>query len=356
MNRIKVLFLAEELRVGGAETYFYSLENNIDRTIIDFYSMAVDGKCRNKISHIEKFYAYSFSFINRIKRINKVCRDSHIDIIHVNSLRLAFAASAIKRKRDIKIIYTKHNITALEKISVKLYSAFLNKNIDIVNVICETEKDYLERIGVDNKRLKVVYNGIQISDFPLYYPRRVKKIVNIGILARVDKVKNHELFLNIAWRIHKDFDYIHFYIGGDGPNKKNIENIINKKCMNHYVHLLGYVKASEFLAKMDYTMLVSKREVFPMSIIEAMASGTIVISKNIGGISELIDEQTGYLISGDNVDDYVQAIKDSLAQDECKKIIAARKKVEEHFTIQKMISDIQELYLQLGHSKINSFR
>ena len=35
---MNVLFLAEELRVGGAETYFYSLENNINRntTVIHF--------------------------------------------------------------------------------------------------------------------------------------------------------------------------------------------------------------------------------------------------------------------------------------------------------------------------------
>lgn len=41
---MNVLFLAEELRVGGAETYFYSLENNINRNDFNFYCMAVDGE------------------------------------------------------------------------------------------------------------------------------------------------------------------------------------------------------------------------------------------------------------------------------------------------------------------------
>ena len=119
--------------------------------------------------------------------------------------------------------------------------------------------------------------------------------------------------------------------------------------MEDYVEMSGYVKASEFLGKMDYSMLVSQREVFPMSIIEAMACGTIVISKNLGGIGELVNDNSGYLIEGENVYDYVEAIEKSICRDETNKKIFARKKVEKYYTIQKMTADIEEMYRRIGN-------
>lgn len=349
MRKINVLFLAEELRVGGAETYFYSLENNIDRNLFNFYTMAVDGDGKSNICCPENFESYSFSIYDRFKKSKAICKEKNIDIIHVNSLRLAFVASLIKRTQNVKIIYTKHNITALEKLSKKIYATFLNSNIDIVNVICEKERSYLEKIGVKKKLLTVVYNGIQIENFKFCLNRRDEKFINIGILARVDKVKNHRLFLSIAEEIHENHPEIRFFIGGDGPDKSATEEIITRKKMEDYVEMSGYVKASEFLGKMDYSMLVSQREVFPMSIIEAMACGTIVISKNLGGIGELVNENSGYLIEGENVYDYVEAIEKSICRDETNKKIFARKKVEKYYTIQKMTTDIEEMYRRIGN-------
>lgn len=347
MAKHNVLFLAEELRVGGAETYFYTLENTVDRELFNFFSMAVDGEGHKKLKYPDMFSSYSFSFINRYIKTLELCYSKKVDVIHVNSLRLAFVAAAVKKKKPVKIIYTKHNVTTLEKISKKLYAFFLNKHIDVVNAICHVEEEYLKSIGVKPQSIKVIFNGINLKNFPFKGQIDNNGIVNIGILARIDKVKNHGLFLEIAEKLHSLYDNTRFYIGGDGPDKVNIEQLIDKKDMRGYVNMSGYVKANEFLSKMNYTVLVSQREVFPISIIEAMASGSIVVAKDVGGICELVDESTGYIIKGENVSDYCNAFTKSFESDhEKEKIEAARSKVDKLFTLDIMLGEIEHLYRQ----------
>lgn len=343
---MNVLFLAEELRVGGAETYFYSLENNINRNDFNFYCMAVDGEQKSKLLYPQNYYSYSFSVLDRYKKVVDICKLKKIDVIHVNSLRLAFVAAAVKKIiKKLRVIYTRHNITALEKKSKKIYSRFLNKNIDCINAICYAEKKYLISIGVNENKIKVIYNGINTDKFE-YLPRQNKdKKIYIGILARVDKVKNHRLFLQIAKLIHNQYPETYFYIGGDGPDFDNIKQIIVDFDMSAYVEMCGYVNAKEFLPKLDFIYLVSEREVFPISLIEAMATGVIVISKNLGGIKELTDG-TGYLVDGDNPKDYLIAFENAI---ECEtleqKRILARKKAEDLFSIKNMVSQIENMYL-----------
>ena len=114
--------------------------------------------------------------------------------------------------------------------------------------------------------------------------------------------------------------------------------------MKSYVYMEGFVNASDFLSRMDIIMLISQREVFPMSIIEAMSAGVTVVSKNLGGISELVNDSTGYLIEGENVSDYVNVLIESMDSDETEKKRDARKRVEELFTIKKMVTDIEAMY------------
>lgn len=349
MKKINILFLAEELRVGGAETYFYMIENNIDRNKFNFYSMAVNSFGINKLSYLNMYIPYSFSLRNRYYKILEVCKNKNINIIHANSLKLAFLAAAIKRKKDVCLVYTRHNTTLLDKVSKKLYAQFLNSYVDIVNVICYSEKKYLQEWGVNPSKIIVNYNGIDINKFPLKIRRSILDAdeIHIGILARLDKVKNHKLFLKIAKTVHDKNKNTRFYIGGDGKYRNSLIKYAEKHNMEGYTFFLGQVESNEFLRTIDYMMLVSKREVFPMVIIEAMAAGCIVVAKNNGGISEMVDSYSGYILDGENIDEYSRVLLKSFGLDEYNKFIYARKKVEEMFTLQKMIIGIEEIYTNL---------
>ena len=248
MEKIKVLFLAEELRVGGAESYFYKIENNIDRKKYDFYCMAVNGAQANNLIVPDNYYSYEFSPIDRIKKIKKICVKNNIKIIHANSLQLAFCAAFVKRqlknKINIKILYTKHNLTILEKISKKIFAKFLNHNIDIVNPICDVEKENLIKYGVDKDKIITIYNGTKISDFTFNNNRIKKSAFSVGILARLSIEKRHDIFIDIAKIVLEENESVNFYIGGDGPERENIKDAIISNKLQDKVKILGNVNAA----------------------------------------------------------------------------------------------------------------
>ena len=124
---MNVLFLAEELRVGGAETYFYSLENNINRNDFNFYCMAVDGEQKSDVykrqllkilrEYVKERHICSGSIFitskgNPVNRSNvwrmmkNLCRVAGVseEKVYPHSMRHLFARSFYKIKKDIRCV------------------------------------------------------------------------------------------------------------------------------------------------------------------------------------------------------------------------------------------------------------
>ncbi|URZ14869.1 glycosyltransferase family 4 protein [Clostridium felsineum] len=352
MKSANVLFLAEELRVGGAETYFYKIENKVDLEKINFYTAAVNGKCFDKLKNKHNYFEYEKSIFNKVKTIKDIVVSKDIEVIHANSLRLAIISSIIKKmyRKKLKIVYTKHNMTILEKINTKLFSAFVNKNVDKVLAVCNKDRENMISIGVLKEKIQVIPNSIDLSHFKFKEKASIKDF-KIGMLARLSREKNHQFFIEVVEKINALNEEIDFkaFIGGDGPLKEEIRNNIEEKNLKHRVKMLGNVENPyEFLADVDVILLVSTREVFPMTLLEAMAVGAVVISVDIGGIRDcVIDEKTGYVIKDYDSDSFVSKITEVYKNYDKNIIKEARKLVEERFNLDITMGELEKLYVEV---------
>jgi glycosyltransferase involved in cell wall biosynthesis len=346
-----VLFLAEELRVGGAETYFYKVENNISDRDIKFYSAAVKGDQYFRIKNKSNFYEYNANVLSKIKVIKKIVKDKKINVIHSNSLRLCLIAALLRIvfNYNYRLYYTKHNLTFLEKISDKLYSLFVNKYVDSLITIGETHREQMIELGINEEKIVVIPNGTDINQFnfmPNYLNEEGK--IKIGILARLSKEKNHKFFLEIIEVLQKRKN-IEFeaFIAGDGPLRDEIAKLITDKKLE--VKMLGNVSEPQiFLSQIDISVIVSEREVFPMAIIEGMAVGTLMLSINVGGIKDVVkDRFSGYLLNDYDSERFADVIEEiAVKRNENISIIKnARKLVESEFELNIMIRKIEDLYL-----------
>ena len=67
------------------------------------------------------------------------------------------------------------------------------------------------------------------------------------------------------------------------------------------VHFLGHVDdATSYLTGVDAFCLASRWEGMPITVIEALATGTVVIATNVGGIREMVDNTCGLLVDSVN--------------------------------------------------------
>jgi glycosyltransferase involved in cell wall biosynthesis len=346
---MNVLMLTDKLTMGGAENYFIKLENKMTGTGFRFYSAAGGGELTDQIAHKHNFMELSRK--NHILNIVRLTRHIHkqgIDVIHANSLRMVLYAGCLRGltwKRKVKIVYTKHNITFLEKFP-KLFSTLMNHCVTGIITVSEYEKRVLVQYGVKEEKMTTVYNGVDLEKFP-FSEKSQPEVFKVGILARLSPEKNHSLFLDIAAAMKEEKDF-QFYIAGDGPERVSIQEKIQKLGINDRVTLLGEVKEPHsFIQSMDALLLTSEREVFPMVILEAMATGTPVITINKGGISEAIaDGETGMMVNSHCVKAFCEKIFSLKSNWELRKtiILAARRKVTSNFSSTQMVTHTFEQY------------
>ena len=124
-----------------------------------------------------------------------------------------------------------------------------------------------------------------------------------------------------------------------------------KKMKRDNVLITGCLTRAETLNKLknaDIFVLTSNYEGFPITILEAMSFGLPVIASDVGGVSEIVDNSVGYLIKRGDKEGLKRALKGLIDNKAIRleKGNNARKRIEESFTLDKMLSKTEQVYLQ----------
>ena len=336
---MNILLMTDKLITGGAENYFCKLESNLRYEDFKVYTAAGDGELYESLTRKENFMLLSrWNHLRNLYYLrNEICKRK-IELIHANSLRMVLYAFLLQKfmKKKMKIVYTKHNVTILERKMPILFRYFMNKYVNNIITVSEFEKNNLISMHVAEEKIKTIYNGVDIEKF-LFQQKKKESIYKIGILARLSKEKNHQLFVKIA-NVLKERNDFKFYIAGDGPEKESIMKEIEKYGLQQSVKMLG---------NMDVLLLLSFREVFPMVVIEAMATGTPIVSIDVGGINEaVIDGESGVLIREYCESKFADVLEKLHGNEEKVNDMRekAREKAERNFSLFKMIEETKDIY------------
>lgn len=124
--------------------------------------------------------------------------------------------------------------------------------------------------------------------------------VAVAIVGRLAPIKNHGLFLDAVALLAEKGVLARYFIVGDGQEKPMIEKRV-KELQDQYglkIELTSWIKdIATFNAGMDIICLSSDNEGTPVSLIEAQASGVPVISTDVGGVKDILDEEnTGFVV------------------------------------------------------------
>lgn len=138
---------------------------------------------------------------------------------------------------------------------------------------------------------------------------------------------------------------------GDGPLRPTLEARARDLGLNGAVRFLGAVpRAASFLPHFDVFVLSSVWEGMSNSLLEAMAAGRPVVATRVGGNPEVVvDGETGLLVPPRDPRALADAVLRLLGDPALAGRLgeAARRRVESQFTLEQMVSRMQELYDQL---------
>jgi lipopolysaccharide/colanic/teichoic acid biosynthesis glycosyltransferase len=173
----------------------------------------------------------------------------------------------------------------------------------------------------------------------------------VGIVGRVFPIKNHRLFLDAAARVATEDPSVRFVVVGDGALRPEMEERVQGIGMSERVIFTGWRHdLPRIYADLDVLVVSSDNEGTPVSAIEAMAAGCPVVGTRVGGMPDMIVHQkTGFLVPPKDADALAKAVLRVLRGPKIARRISktARVRVRDRFPVQRLITDMEKLYLEL---------
>lgn len=124
----------------------------------------------------------------------------------------------------------------------------------------------------------------------------------IGIAARLETIKRHDLFIATAAHVAQRITNAKFIIAGGGRQHGQLERLIEACGLGRRVLMTGEREdVYDVLRAMDIVLICSDHEGIPMVMLEAMSLGIPVVSRAVGGIPEVIrNGRSGILVDSDS--------------------------------------------------------
>ncbi len=219
----------------------------------------------------------------------------------------------------------------------KLYE----KNIDTFIVPSRFAKDKMVEFGIDPKKLiflpymvdtKYFSPNYSHSGYILYFGRLAEEK---GIFTLLQAMKN--------------FPDVPLYIAGGGKLESALKKFVEQQGMDN-VKFIGYKTGknlTSLIRAAQFVVVPSEwYETFGLTIVESFACGKPVIGSDIGGITELISQETGLLFQPGNPEDLAEKIKYFLSHPSFLNEIGknARRFIEKCFSPDKHFEKIMDLY------------
>lgn len=322
--------------------------------------------------HLSLRYEYNDSLFDRelLSQVGK----NNVGLLHAHFGMCGLRVWSVARKANVPLVVSFHGHDASRSLNNKSYVRAIKKmsldpNVHLV-VVSEDMKKRLEGYGISCERMHVIYYGIDVDFFD---PNNVSmnhlknSIQFLQVSNFVEKkghvytVKAFAKFIESAKKRKEVLEpsSVRLVLAGDGPLRKNIQDLVGHLGIGDYVNFIGAVERcevrqlmrdSDFFVHHSVTASDGDQEGIPNVIMEAMLMELPVISTFHAGIAELVrDGEDGYLVSERDVDSYAGKMRDILRNRECL-ALDARNHVCKEFNSEKNTNKLCGLYENISRS------
>jgi len=351
----RILRIVNSMDIGGLERGVYNLTLKLEQD--NFQHVFC---CLNKKGHFGeelekkgiKFYELHKKKglgLNLIPKIRRIIKKEKPDIIHTHNTDPFQLGTLASLGLNVIRVHTDHNSFANNESKKALFlnnilSNFTDKIICVTNSV---KKDLIRKAKIDPKKLTVIYNGSDLTQFNNKVKKEEFGKNTIGIVARLSREKDIFTLIKAFKIINKKISS-NLLIVGDGPLRNKLEEFV-RGIKN--IQFLGMrTDIPKLMSSFDVYVLSSLTEGNSQTIREAMACSKPVVATNVGGNPELIVHgETGLLVPKKDFVKMAEAIirllKDNKLREKMGK--AGRKRVEKYFTIQQQARNYERLYKEL---------
>lgn len=383
-EKINLLFIVPWLITGGADRFNLNLVKGLDKEKYNIIVLTTEPNQNTLRQEFEKYaIVYDLtSFLNQkfwLAFVNYIIKKENISVILNSNSKFGYSILPYLKANNI-------NIPIIDYVHMEewynrnggysRYSTMLESVIDETLVCNENSKkvlcNYFKR---NEKEIKTVYIGVDEEEFnpEKYNKEEILKKYNIeknkkyifSYICRISEQKRPMLLLEIIKKLKEKRNDFKVLVVGDGNLLPKMKTRANNLGLDENIIFLGNIENTEEIYKIsDLTINCSIKEGLALTSYESLSMGIPVISSDVGGQKELINEDVGIIVPcmqnekdiySENYEEeeilvYIQAIEEVLSNLENYKS-KCRQRILNKFTIRNMIKEMSKI---LEETKTNS--
>ncbi len=384
----KILYLVTQTKWGGAQKYvlelaeYFSQSNEVHIAFGEINEQNQEFLAQCRAMSIKTIPIKSLvrniqpsKEVNAFVELKKILDSGKYHLAHLNSSKAGLIGSIAASMHNLnplntrlRLIYTAHGFVfnePLNKIEKTIYKMSEKFSTAVENAII-TVSDYDKQSAIEHKicpahKMFTIHNGLDFNKYNFLSAEDAKKELNLdenktyfGTIASFYKTKGHTYLLEAIKILAEEKSELlnthHWVLIGDGPEQKNIEELITKYNLAKFITIITPKNNDwKYLKAFDYFILPSVKEGLPYTILEAGLAKIPIIATQVGGVPEIItDQKTGVLVTPANPLSLADAMKkmtkteliNSFVENNYQNIIT-------NFDLHNTIRQTEELYLKL---------
>ena len=292
-------------------------------------------------------------------RSYKQIRSLRPDILHGHGAkggamaRLAGSVLRVNRYR-VSRLYSPHggslhfNPRSTTGRLVFLLERFLQRFTDCIVFVCEFEREtWQTKVGEISCRYEIVYNGVGEDDFvPVPEKPDAVPFLYVGMLR---DLKGPDIFIEAFAKTERRLGRtLSAMMVGDGPQKDKYLDMMTRLGLGRRIRMQPAMQIRDAFAESRTVVVPSRAEAMPYIVLEALAAGRTVIATNVGGISEVLGEDSAALVPPEDADAMAEVMAESLQNpDWAAQNLPQREAFHAVFSSQTMARRIDALYRDL---------
>lgn len=304
-----------------------------------------------------------------VVRLARWLRESRPDMVQTWMYHADLVGSLAARLAAVPVVWGIHHsnldpvYNKRRTLRVARLCAQLSRRLPARIVCCsESTRRVHIRIGYAAEKMQVIPNGFDLTQFR---PRAgagqwlrdelglSPDAPLIGMAARFHPLKDHSNFVSAAARLHATHPEVNFLLCGEGTSWKNpqLAGWIAEAGLRDKFHLLGHRKDMPLIyAALSIATSASRGEAFPLAVGEAMACGTPCVVTDVGDSALLVGD-TGRVVPAEDPIALALAWQNLLecgAERRLQLGLAARRRIQQQFSLPAIVERYQQLYLSLA--------
>lgn len=299
--------------IGGVSSHTYLLSRELVKRGDQVYVLTYPHPDVKDIGEIKVETAFApnikglrglFFFISSFFKLIHMVRRFNIELIHAHFLLppglIGVCVGSLLGKKTAVTAHGSDLMIQAKNPVLRSMIKFVLKKADYVLVVNQTLKDKVLELSINPEKVYITPNAVDVEKFnptKMELPSDVNISHDKPVLLFVGNLvfqKGVKYLLEAKKLMKNDAELV---IVGDGPLRPELEMKVRDEKIQDVVFTGARRDVDNIMPSVNVFVLPSISEGFPITILEAMASGLPVVATNVGGISEVMNEQVGIMVN-----------------------------------------------------------